>query len=309
MLKLKGRVLRIGIRMLYFYQFRRFYKKIALSKFGNVLNKVTPDVKKRIEQKFTRAYLATFISLEQRIIFNSSHYHYIDEHLTDSFFRQINKGIVLWGMDCDTDAHQIVLTIPHGTSAEGDLLLEYRFNNKVLHQLTFSFIEGQLMGMEQKQLVFIGGSQGRLGKSESIRIASKQNREISPSTALVIALKAISKTLAIENITGVKAEHHISMQGDPCLKGQHSYNQLWLKNYGIETALFYVMPTHASPSESEPVAGSHASRTRRKRKNRQNLLTVIELGFATYVSSQVWSSHYCDDSARSEYERGLTLTL
>jgi len=285
--KWKKRTLRIGIRIRYFYQFRMFYRKLCASKFGVVLNEVTPSVKKKIKKKFSFPYLTTFIPLEQRLSIIGSHYDFIDRNLNDNFFMHLNKGIVVWGLESDSDAHQILLKVPERTSTEGDLLLEYHFNNNLLHQLTFSFVDGKLMGMKDEQMVLIGGSQGLRGSSELIRTASKKNNEISPANALVISLKAITQTLNINTILGLKAQYHISIKESPTTKGHYSYDELWIKNYGEESSFFYVMPTNASKDVSESVSGSHHSRTRRRRRKKEDMMNAIMNGFIEYVSNDI----------------------
>jgi uncharacterized protein VirK/YbjX len=136
--------------------------------------------------------------------------------------------------------------------------------------------------MQDIQVVFIGGSQGFPGNSALIRSASRSNGEISPATAIVIAIKAISKTINIENILGVKTAYQLSLCSEPNT-GLSSYNDLWIKNYGEECSLFYVMSTNAYRDVSESVSGSHHSRTRRKRKAKMNLMNTIMQEFKRYL--------------------------
>ena len=64
-----------------------FYRKLCASKFGVVLNEVTPSVKKKIKKKFSFPYLTTFIPLEQRLSIIGSHYDFIDRNLNDGDWR------------------------------------------------------------------------------------------------------------------------------------------------------------------------------------------------------------------------------
>ncbi|UOA07272.1 DUF535 family protein [Methylobacter sp. S3L5C] len=282
--KWKNRTLRIGIRVYYFYQFSVFYRKLCASKFSVVLNEVTPSVRKKIKRKFSFPYLTSFLLLEHRINIYSRHYDFIDKNLNDNFFIHLNKGIVVWELESECDAHQILLKVPEKTSSEGDLLLEYHFNKNLIYQLTFSFVDGKLMEMNDEQMILIGGSQGLRGSSELIRAASKKNNEICPATALVIALKAITQALDIKTILGLKAQYHVSIKGSSATKGHYGYDDLWVKNYGEESPFFYVMPTSASKDGSESVSGNHHSRTRRRRRKKEEMMNIILNGFIKYIS-------------------------
>jgi uncharacterized protein VirK/YbjX len=296
----KNKTLKKGvIRVIYFFQINKFYKKFSTSKFSLLIDGVTLDEKKLIKQKIFGGYLTPFTNLAQRIKLNSSFYDFLNMNFNDEFFMELNKGVLIWKMDCNGNFHNIVLSLPYMTKTEGDLSLQYWFNNDVLHSLTFSFIDGRLMKVKDKKLVFIAGSQGCRSSSPLVRDASKQNHEISPRAALVVALKAISKSLDIKKIAGIKSEYQVHLHNDVDLKKCHSYDELWIKNYGIDAGLFYVMPINVSPDASEPISGNHASRTRRKRKNREDLFNVIQLGFDKFVSNQIKSNQIKSSQVKS----------
>jgi len=138
------------------------------------------------------------------------------------------------------------------------------------------------MSSPHEQLILIGGSQGHQNNTKLIREASKLNGEISPSAALILALKAISRVLGIKTIIGIKVSHHISSAMDQNA-GYFSYDDLWIKNHGEEYSEYYAISTLLQ-NISDPIAGTHKSRTKKKRIRKEEMTNQIMREVERYIS-------------------------
>ncbi|MDE2388330.1 MAG: DUF535 family protein [Betaproteobacteria bacterium] len=235
--------------------------------------------------KFTGRYFAKFLSPREKLMIQCNHYAFLDRIISDDdFFLNIKKGITIWTQEYNTcnDKQSIVLKTPNLSKREGEIVLEYFFNNTLLYFITFSFSPGTIFGLPNEQLIAIGGSQGRYSHSELTRNASKLNGEINPSTALILALKAISRVLGIKILLGIKVSQHSSLNINPEI-GYFSYDDLWSKNYGEEYPNYYVIPTDTLRKVSDTVEGSHKSRTRKKRIRKEDMINQIMSEFERYV--------------------------
>lgn len=259
----------------------KFYIKFKLSRSRETLNHSSL----KFFTKFTGRYFAKFLSPREKLMIQCNHYAFLDRIISDDdFFLNIKKGITIWTQEYDTcsDKQSIVLKTPNLSKKEGEMVLEYFFNNTLLYFITFSFSPGPIFGLPNEQLIAIGGSQGRYSYSELTRNASKLNGEINPSTALILALKAISRVLGIKILLGIKVSQHSSLNINPEI-GYFSYDDLWSKNYGEEYPNYYVIPTDTLRKVSDTVEGSHKSRTRKKRIRKEDMINQIMSEFERYV--------------------------
>lgn len=264
-------------RLPFFYFVRKIYfskcsKIIALSDYVFFI-------------KFTGLYIAKFLTFKQKLMIQHNHYAFLIRisDNNDSLFC-IKKGVVIWTQENNACASKqsIILRISDLTKFEGELVLEYFFNDTLLYLITFTFAPGAIISSPYEQLILIGGSQGRQNNTKLIREASKLNGEISPSTALILALKAISKVLGIKTILGIKVSHHISSEMNQNA-GYFSYDDLWIKNHGKEYSKYYVIPTLLQ-NISDPIEGTHKSRTKKKRARKEEMTSHIMREVGRYIS-------------------------
>ncbi len=166
---------------------------------------------------------------------------------------------------------------------EGDLTLDYWFQERLLHRMTFSVVSSKFFDGQEDTVLFIGGSQS-YGDRELRREASLFNYQINSATAALIAVKGVAEALDLPRIYAVKALNQMTLHLRPGDPGS-AYEDFWLANYGNDRGSFFELPLQAGPERDSPVAGSHGSRTRRKRLDRQRLKDFVETEFRALIGN------------------------
>jgi uncharacterized protein VirK/YbjX len=166
-----------------------------------------------IVSRFLGGYLARGFSIGQRLQIITNHFAFINSHVADTALRSsVDKEMAIWSKRDARETFSIV--VKHTFSdfylmMEGDLVLEFRVNGRNLFQIVFTIVPGSMLGLVDKHVILIGGSQGRAGARE-IRHASKSNCEICPLAMLVVALKSIGRALNISTVAAVTSSNQVN---------------------------------------------------------------------------------------------------
>ena len=260
-----------------YYKFRRRFNGLSYSMIAS-------ESDPKVTRKFTRGYLSNCLSPRQKLSILDHHYKYSSENLSyDSFLSKLPGRVTLYEINASGASSSIDMCLPEKSVWEGDLCLEFIQRGALLYRMTFTFIPLQILGCGFGAGVFVGGSQS-YGTAELRREASKVNNEINPATSLLVAIKAISNCLGITKIIGVKTVRHVDLAEYGGDKGLESYDHLWIKNHGVDREGFYEIPTIVSYQSSGEVLSNHASRTRRKRRDRQALFDNIYSKISPHIT-------------------------
>ncbi len=258
--------------------YARYYFKLRRSAYGRAIPKGDPF----FDRKFVTPYLANFLTAQQRLTIQSHLCEFVDRTFCPhSVVPQLREGLVLWQKACDDDTVTMVLGLPKRTMLEGDLTLELLVNTTMIYRLSFSFVPGHVLGMDDRHVLLIGGSQGVQGTADHSRRVARQNSEIPPSGLLVTGLRAIAEALDITTLGGVAAASQSVVHGTPDLH-RNAYDDLWMTHHGILKNGIYLMPVR--PTDDAAIEGSHKARTRRKRRYRQSLQTEFVSLFSRYLT-------------------------
>lgn len=241
-------------------------------------------------RKFTAPYLSQDFSGAIRLLQLDHHCRFINARFPRDLFERLHRGAIVFAVRTEaTQRGEFRLDLPVRTQVdgspcwEGDLVLEYWFQEQLLHRMTFSVLSSGPFDGRDETVLFIGGSQA-YGDRELRREASLFNRQINSATATLIGVKAVAEALDITRIYAVKTRNQITLHlrpGDP----GNAYEDFWSTNYGVDRGAFFELPLQASPQRESPVAGSHGSRTRRKRQDRQELKDFVETEFRVLIGN------------------------
>ena len=189
--------------------------------------------------------------------------------------RRIRKGAVLWRREtAEGPPLTIVLEPSKLAPMEGELQLSFSFRSE-LYVLTFLLAPGRVFGSSNPKILFIGGLQGRLGRLKEIREASKRNREIAPTTMLLLAVQAIARELGADELIAVGEDDQISMSYSASMMG-FDYRAFWTDVGGSRNGRFYSLPLEQVHRPLSETPATHRSRTRRKREEKQRVVQDLE---------------------------------
>jgi uncharacterized protein VirK/YbjX len=122
----------------------------------------------------------------------------------------IDHGIALWEQAFDAHRATILLSRSELGPMEGEWQLQLMLDDAVLCTLSFVFASMPHFDPDREVVCLIGGIQGGLDCRSAIRIAAKANHEISPTTMLILAVKATSQALAAGAVFGVCSRDRIA---------------------------------------------------------------------------------------------------
>ena len=169
-----------------------------------------------------------------------------------------------WGSD---EQVAIQLKVASLTMFEGELVLNYLFNNACIFFITFSVVPGYLFGISDKNIVFIGGSQGSKNNFDLIQTATKNNYDVSPQATLVTCIKAITASMGILKIVGISVNNQVAIgrnMGAQIYRG--SYDELWLASGGVQISCGdFLIPANLHEKPINMIKKGHRIRTRKKR--------------------------------------------
>ncbi len=272
---LQFRLKRLFQASLVIWHFRgrsKLSKSLAISCFRDAV-KDQPG----IPYKFVGSYLARFFSTEDRLRILTNHFQFFQDRFGDSSNRIFPlHGLTVWSKTVGTDLFSISMSLPGRAFMEGDMCLVFSMNESVLHTMSFSFVPGEMLGVDSHQAIFIGGSQGSRAEPGMHRHAAKSNGEICPATMLLLALQALARALGIGDLVGVSSKDHSTRYiTDAPSDYQSAYDDFWQTNGGERGERGYRMSAAISDKPITLAASSHRSRARRKRARKQELIDEI----------------------------------
>ena len=208
-----------------------------------------------------RAYLMKGLSAGQRVRAVLSHYRYEEATFDEAYLQAVygERCLPLWRHEAEGSSFMIRLEMASRSNAEGDLTVALVADGKCLHRLSFSWLEGAMLGVDLPVVPFIARNQGRWVDSgaafEAFERAFPNN---SPSFFCFAAMQGIAQALGIDRVVAIRSEAHIAYDPDPEKHFANAYDGFWKILGGVEMpgqdgyliALpFYVKPLSEMPSK------------------------------------------------------------
>lgn len=233
-----------------------------------------------IVSRFLGGYLARGFSIGQRLKIITNHFTFINSHIADTTLRSsVDKEMAIWSKRDTYGTFSIV--VKHTFSdfylmMEGDLVLEFRANGRNIFQIVFTIVPGNMLGLADKHVIIIGGSQGRAGARE-IRHASKSNCEICPLAMLVVALKSIGRALTISTIAAVTSANQVNKNVISApQKHLSTYDFFWESMGGVRHGEFYFYSTELVEHDIRAFPPNRRRRTLLKRNAKKRIMDEIQ---------------------------------
>jgi tetratricopeptide (TPR) repeat protein len=194
------------------------------------------------------------------------------------------KYVTLYESFDQQSVYTVTIQISHDINNEGELSLYFRSNGDPLYVISFTIIPGYVIGLSDRHTLLISRMQGRKGKFQEIRLATKEMNEISPQAVLVAALQGIAKAIDCQHIGGVCAISQVSYDEQNADLYERVYDRFF-SDIGATDAKngFYVLSMSAPEKPITLVKPGHRLRTRLKRKNKADLSESVFLAWQKFV--------------------------
>lgn len=207
-----------------------------------------------------RDYLAKGLSARARVQALLSHYHF-EETTFNSAYKQavyLGGGLPLWQHAADGSQFRIQLEMASRANAEGDLTIALIADDKCLHRLSFSWVDGAFAGVAAPIVPYIARNQGRWTDSgEAFEAFERVFPNNSPSFFCFAAMQGVAQAVGVTQVVGVKCSAHIAYDATDVKHFANAYDGFWKILGGVEMpgstwliALpFYVKPLADMPSK------------------------------------------------------------
>jgi hypothetical protein len=208
-----------------------------------------------------RDYLAKGLSARQRVHAALSHYRHEESTFDEAYLQAVygDRCLALWEHEADGSRFAIRLEMAKRSNAEGDLTVALVADGSCLHRLSYSWIEGRMVGVDLPVVPFIARNQGRWADAgtafEAFERAFPNN---SPSFFCFAAMQGIVQAVGIGKVVAVRSEAHIAYDPDPEKHFANAYDGFWKILGGVEMLgqigylidlPFYVKPLAEMPSK------------------------------------------------------------
>jgi len=234
--------------------------------------------------KYLRAYLARYLTTAEKYACLLSHHRYWHEiGATYAGNTVLLRARPIWQTSGDGHVIAMELRQARRSAIEGELALNFLLDGLIITTLTFSFVPGTVFGHAAARVLFVGGVQGYPGCREAIRQASRLNFEIAPARALLIATQALAAVLDISTILCIAASQQIAANAIAYV-GQRAetYDALWRsEGAACHDGKVYALPSDLSAVIHPDPSGSHRTRARRRRLQKEALYTEIKTAATT----------------------------
>ncbi|WP_229467261.1 DUF535 family protein [Massilia sp. Mn16-1_5] len=213
-----------------------------------------------------RGYLVQGLSARQRVQGVLAHYRF-EETTFDAAYKAAvyaDGGLVLWQHSVGEHAFLIRLEMASRMNAEGDLTIALVADGKVLHRLSYSWIDGAIAkavapGTAPAPLVpFVARNQGRWTDSgEAFDAFETCFPNNSPSFFCFAAMQGLAQAVGMEQVLAVKCTSHIAYDPEEIKHFANAYDGFWRVLGGVELAgdawqvnlPFYLKPLADMPSK------------------------------------------------------------
>jgi len=216
-------------------------------------------------------YLMRGLTTRQRVQCVLSHYRF-EETTFDAAYKAAvyaNGGLTLWEQTVGEHAFMIRLEVASRTHAEGDLTIALVADGKVLHRLSYSWVEGRIVGAVEPLVPFVARNQGRwLDSGEAFDAFETCFPNNSPSFFCFAAMQGLAGAVGMQQVLTVKCTAHIAYDPDEIKHFANAYDGFWKILGGVElpgdtwrvTLPFYLKPLADMPSK-------HRKRAAQRRDN------------------------------------------
>lgn len=221
-----------------------------------------------------RDYLIKGLSPRRRVQAVLSHYRFEETTFNDAYLHAVYgaRGLPLWQHEAEVDGQlcsfMIQLEMASRSNAEGDLTVALVADGRCLHRLSFSWLDGRMVGLDVPVVPFIARNQGRWADSGAAFDAFERVfPNNSPSFFCFAAMQGIALALGMDKVMAIRSDAHIAYAPDPDKHFANAYDGFWKILGGVEAGNGYVigLPFYVKPLADMP--SKHRKRAAQRREH------------------------------------------
>lgn len=217
-----------------------------------------------------RDYLARGLSVRERMRCVLAHYHFEDATFTSAYRQAVQgAGLALWQHEDDGARFVMRLAQAPRIDPEGELTLSLVVNDTVLHRLSWTWVEGAVVGAPLPVIPFVTRNAGLWrdagGTFEAFERVFPNN---SPSFFCFAALQGVAQALGLDRVAAVRASAHVAYEPAQDKAFDNAYDGFWriLGGAELDARSFLIpLPFYLKPLQDMP--SKHRKRAARRREH------------------------------------------
>jgi uncharacterized protein VirK/YbjX len=217
-----------------------------------------------------RDYLVRNLGTRRRIRCALHHYQFEDETFNTAYKFAVYRsgGLPLWQRAANGSRFAITLAMASRMNAEGDLTIAFEADGKCLHRLSFSWIEGDMLGVAVPVLPFVTRNQGRWTDSELAFAAFERAfPNNSPGFFCFAAMQGVAQAVGMDRLAAIKSEAHPAYDAASMKHFTNAYDGFWKSVGGVELdgpGYLVALPFHVKPLSQLPARHRRRAAIRRE---------------------------------------------
>ncbi|MGH8854592.1 MAG: DUF535 family protein [Telluria sp.] len=211
-----------------------------------------------------RNYLANDLGARERVLCVLSHYRFEDAAFNNAYHQAVygsgggGGGLTLWQHDAGPHHFVLRLDMAPRHDAEGDLSISLVADGKLLHRISYTWVDGALAGVDLPTVPFVTRNQGRWNESGAVFEAFEDSfPNNSPSFFCFAAMQGVAQALGIDQVVAIKCSAHIAYDPAEARHFENAYDGFWKVLGGVEMPgrsylirlPFYLKPLADMPSK------------------------------------------------------------
>lgn len=217
-----------------------------------------------------RDYLARGLGVRERMRCVLAHYRFEDATFGDAYRQAVlGGGLALWEHEHDGGSFLLRLEQAPHTDPEGELTLSLLADGKVLHRLSWSWVEGAVVGVDLPVVPFVTRNAGLWrdagGAFEAFERVFPNN---SPSFFCFAALQGAAQALGFPRVVAVRGMAHVAYEAGQDKAFENAYDGFWriLGGAELDARSFVVpLPFYLKPLQDMP--SKHRKRAAQRREH------------------------------------------
>ena len=219
-----------------------------------------------------RDYLARGLGVRERMRCVLAHYRFEDATFSGTYRQAVHHdGLVLWQHLDGGDGGSFVLRLEHAPriDPEGELTLSLLADGTVLHRLSWTWVEGAVVGVDLPVVPFVTRNAGLWrdagGAFEAFERVFPNN---SPSFFCFAALQGAAQALGFDRVVAVRGNAHVAYEAAQDKAFENAYDGFWriLGGAELDARSFLVpLPFYLKPLQDMP--SKHRKRAAQRREH------------------------------------------
>lgn len=222
-----------------------------------------------------RDYLIRDLPSRARVRAVLSHYRFEDATFDDAYKTAVyaERCLPLWRHEAEGSLFVIQLEMASRSNAEGDLTVALVADGKCLHRLSFSWLDGAMVGADAPVVPFIARNQGRwVDSGNAFDAFERAFPNNSPSFFCFAAMQGLALALGLDRIVAIRSDAHVAHDARTDKHFANAYDGFWKILGGIDVEggpgfliplPFYVKPLSEMPSKHRKRAAQRREHWRR----------------------------------------------